>query len=283
MCKRTGIARGLPAKPGKKLGELQLSEHACHVILCDRQEPQADIAGELDQNPTCPDEQQGAVERIVPRADDGLHPGHHLLDQESPQSCLRMRFLRLRQQRLGGRLHFLAGAQVKRDPAGFGLVQDLVGTNLQCDREADALGRRYGLRGVCNSFALRHDDAVLRESCVQRRRRKPALGRGRRQFRRTASARRMKPQRIERADGGEDPLQKRKAGRLLRRDLQLVHLRDHAAKGHDRLLRPAEQGPQRSNVAPGVGLARHGRSPGNHIDVGIGGGDRTGISGNFEG
>src|SRR3984957_942932 len=38
MCKRTGIARGLPAKPGKKLGELQLSEHACHVILCDRQE-----------------------------------------------------------------------------------------------------------------------------------------------------------------------------------------------------------------------------------------------------
>jgi len=45
LCKRTGIARGLPAKPGKKFGELQLSEHACHVILCDRQEPQGDIAG----------------------------------------------------------------------------------------------------------------------------------------------------------------------------------------------------------------------------------------------
>src|SRR3984893_15356329 len=142
MCKRTGIARGLRAKPGKKFGELQLSEHACHVILCDRQEPQGDIAGELDQNPTCADEQEGAVERSRPRADDGLHSGDHLLDQESAQARLRMRFPRLRQQRLGGRLHFLASAQVKRDPAGFGLVQDLVGTNLQCDREADALGRR---------------------------------------------------------------------------------------------------------------------------------------------
>src|ERR1700738_1057388 len=44
MCKPPGIARGLPANPGKKLGELQLSEHACQITLCDREKPQADIA-----------------------------------------------------------------------------------------------------------------------------------------------------------------------------------------------------------------------------------------------
>ena len=82
---------------------------------------------ELDQNSSGADEQKRPVERVVARAHDGLHPRTISCTRNPCNAGVRMRFRARSDERIGGGLHRLGIAQVERDPAGFGLMQDVVG------------------------------------------------------------------------------------------------------------------------------------------------------------
>ncbi len=141
--------------------------------------------------------------------------------------------------------------------------------NFQRHRKADARGRGHGFGRAADVVALGQRDAVTRQRRIEGGGRQLARWGGRRRRRAAAPARGVEPQPVERADGRLDPLQEREAGRRLRGEVIVTHLMDHAAESDDRLVGFGQQLSQRGHVAPGIRLARHGRGPGHHVDVGI--------------
>ena len=167
------------AHAAQHLGRLDAVEHGERVVAGRGREPEGHVLQHLDEHAAEAERHELAERAVGDRADDDLGAAlEHLLDLHAFDLGVGLVLLGVGENGVVGLRDLLCRLEADEHAAGFGLMQNVGGDDLQHHRETHAGGELRGRLGRVRDAFLRDRNAVsvADELSLRRRQRKAALG-----------------------------------------------------------------------------------------------------------
>src|SRR5262245_34273579 len=158
LCHCLKVCIRTASKGGQDAVAANSSDHLPGFIQSQRRWPHREIPDCLHENSTEAKSYNRSKAQILPRADDDF-PGlsaDHFFHQHSIQARRWIPFFGLSQNILKSAFHFRGTFNAQANHAGFRLVEQVGGRELESDRTANAASKRAGLRDAPSETSTGH-------------------------------------------------------------------------------------------------------------------------------